>query len=80
MIANLCLLALYLTLLLYGSVASLLTGNRTFTYDEIQKRFFVGRSNFDRLMKGLSELSDRIFGKNIVVKFIKINLLLFFFF
>jgi hypothetical protein len=80
MIANLCLLALYLTLLLYGSVASLLTGNRTFTYDEIQKRFFVGRSNFDRLMKGLSELSDRIFGQNIAVKFIKINLLLLFFF
>jgi hypothetical protein len=80
MIANLCLLTLYLTLLLYGSVASLLTGNRTFTYDDIQKRFFVGRSNFDRLMKGLSDLSDRIFSQNIAVKFIKINLLLLFYF
>jgi hypothetical protein len=80
MIASLCLLALYLTLLLYGRVASLLTGNRTFTYDEIQKRFFVDRSNFDRLMKGLSELSDRLFGQNIVVKFIRINLLLLLFF
>ena len=71
---------LYLIVFLYEGLASLISAKSSFDYDEVQKHFFVGRYNFHRIMKGLSELSDHMFGRHLAAAFLKINLILFLFF
>lgn len=80
MLFNLALLPVYFILWAYGGLSALLGGNSAFNYDEIQKRFFTEGSNFQKLMQRLSTLSDLWLGKTATVRFIKIHLLLLFFF
>jgi hypothetical protein len=79
MVANICLLALYLIRWAFGSFAALLVEHNPFNYDDVQKRFFV-EPNFNKLMECLTKLSDLAFAKRGALRFLRINLLLWFFF
>jgi hypothetical protein len=80
MIITVCILLVYLVILVFGRLTSLLLERKAFEYEDLQKHFFNRSYNFNRLMAAVSELSNETLGQRPLTKIITINGLLLLFF